>query len=78
MDDLNRAILAQRFPAALAKTHLLAEAFPETGAPPEIDDPFNGGLGDVIECAHRIHRHVARMCMAIEENDRTKAGSLKS
>jgi protein-tyrosine-phosphatase/predicted ATP-grasp superfamily ATP-dependent carboligase len=78
MDDLNWSVLAQRFPAAIPKTHLLAEAFPETEAPPEINDPFGGGLIDVIECATRIRRHVARMYEAMKENDRNHAASLQS
>ena len=78
MDDLNRSVLAHRFPAALPKTHLLAEAFPEAEAPPEINDPFDGGLSDVIECAVRIQRHIVRMHAAMKENDRNNADPLKS
>ena len=78
MDDLNWSVLAHRFPAALPKTHLLAEAFPDAETPPEIDDPFDGGLNDVMECAVRIQRHIARMHAAIKENDQNRAVLAKS
>jgi protein-tyrosine-phosphatase/predicted ATP-grasp superfamily ATP-dependent carboligase len=76
MDDLNWSVLAQHFPAAVPKTYLLAEAFPEAEPRPEIDDPFGGSLADVIECAARIQRHVGRMSAAISKHDRKNVDSL--
>lgn len=63
MDDLNWSVLAQRFPEAVRRTHLLAEAFPDpdAGTTPEIDDPFCGDLKDVRACAQRLYRHVSRL-----------------
>jgi protein-tyrosine-phosphatase/predicted ATP-grasp superfamily ATP-dependent carboligase len=78
MDDLNRSVLAHRFPAAVPRTHLLAEAFPEAETPSEINDPYDGGMIGVMECAVRIQRHVARMHAAMKEHDRNNADSLKS
>jgi protein-tyrosine phosphatase len=77
MDDLNRSVLAHRFPAAVPRTHLLAEAFPEAETPPEINDPYDGSLTAVMACAARIQRHVARMRSAMTEHDRHNADSLK-
>ena len=78
MDYLNQSVLAHRFPAALPKTHLLAEAFPGGEALPEISDPFSGTLSDVIECAVRIQRHVAHMHAAMKGSDRNNVHVLKS
>lgn len=78
MEPFHMDYVTQVSPAALTKTHLLAD-FPEGSTPDpggSVPDPIGGSIEVYRECFREIYRHIERCLPAIEDQAKVKIGRM--